>query len=175
MESHVLVSCMLVVLSYALLYFDLSGYSDIAIAVGTFVGIPVPENFKSPLTAASFTQFWRKWHVTLSDWIREHIFVVVSGKRLNKWISALIGICTMMIMSLWHEFSLLAFLDGIYMGMFLAIENIFGLTTVDRRKTHTAIVVLRCVLVAAFFGVNAMFFTMDAYQLRHALGGFLRW
>ena len=120
MSSHFYVSGALALLSYVILYVDLSGYSDIAIAVGSFMGIPVPENFKQPWTAASFTQFWRKWHVTLSDFIREHIFVVVSGKRLSKWISALIGLITMLVMSLWHEFSLLSLCTGFYMGAVLA-------------------------------------------------------
>ena len=60
---------------------DLSGYSDMAIAVGSVMGYTVPENFRKPWAAASFTQFWRNWHITLSDWVREHIFVVLNGKN----------------------------------------------------------------------------------------------
>ena len=175
MGRHFYVSAALAVLSYATLYLDLSGYSDVAIAVGTFIGIPVPENFKNPLTAASFTQFWRKWHVTLSDWIREHIFVVVNGKRLNKYLSALIGLGTMIVMSLWHSFGRLAVVNGLFMGGLLAIENIFGLTTVDRRRVKPAVYVLRCLLVTGLFAVNAMFFTLNTDQLRQALGGFFKW
>ena len=175
MPSRFYVSGALAALSYALVYFDLSGYSDIAIAFGNMLGFPVPENFKNPLSAASFTQFWRRWHVTLSDWIREHIFVVVNGKRLNKYLSALIGLCTMMIMSLWHGFSLLEVVNGLFMGGLLAAENIFSLTTVDRRRTKPALYILRCVLVTGLFAVNAMFFTLNADQLRQALGGFFRW
>ena len=175
MSSHFYVSGALAVLSYALLYCDLSGYSDIAIAFGNMVGFPVPENFKNPLSAASFTQFWRRWHITLSDWIREHIFVVVSGKRLNKYQSALIGLCTMMVMSLWHSFSLPAVLYGLYLGGLLAIENIFSLTTADRRRTKPALYIFRCLLVTGLFAVNAMFFTLNTDQVRQALGGFFRW
>src|SRR5699024_12621090 len=81
MYAHFYVSGALALLSYAILYVDLSGYSDIAIAVGSFMGIPVPENFKQPWTAASFTPFWRAWHVALSDLIREPSVVVVRGRR----------------------------------------------------------------------------------------------
>lgn len=174
MSSHFYVSGALALLSYVILYVDLSGYSDIAIAVGSFMGIPVPENFKQPWTAASFTQFWRKWHVTLSDFIREHIFVVVSGKRLNKWISALIGLITMLVMSLWHEFSLLSLCTGFYMGAVLALENLLGLTTVDKRRTPKALYVFRCLVVIGLFSVNAMFFTMSGSQLVQAIRGFFR-
>lgn len=173
MGQHFYVSLALVVLGYVLLYLDLSGYSDIAIAVGSFTGITVPENFKKPLSAASFTQFWRRWHVTLSDWIREHIFVVVNGKRLNKYVSALIGLLTMLVMSLWHNFSLLAVLNGLYMGGLLAVENLFGLTTVDR-KAKKPVLYLRRAAVAFFFGVNALFFLLEPQQLLTALGGFLK-
>ncbi len=168
--QHFYATLALVILSYALLYLDLSGYSDIAIAVGSFTGIAVPENFKKPLSAASFTQFWRRWHVTLSDWIREHIFVVVNGKRLNRYASALIGLLTMLVMSLWHNFSLLAVCNGLYMGGLLALENLFGLTTVDR-KAKKPVLYLRRAAVAFLFGINAMFFLLEPPQLLTALGG----
>ena len=174
MYAHFYVSGALALLSYAILYVDLSGYSDIAIAVGSFMGIPVPENFKKPWTAASFTQFWRKWHVTLSDFIREHIFVVVNGKRLNRWISAGIGLLTMLVMSLWHEFSLMALCTGLYMGGLLALENVLGLTTVDKRRTPKALYVFRCLIVLGLFSINAMFFTMSGSQILWAIGGFFK-
>ncbi len=174
MYPHFYVSGALAVLSYLILFFDMAGYADMAIAVSTLMGIPAPENFKEPWTAASFTQFWRKWHVTLSDWIREHIFVVVGGKRLNKYLSAVIGLCTMLVMSLWHEFDLMALATGVYMGIFLAVENIFGLTTVDKRKTNKYIYWLRCVVVNGLFAINAMFFTMNGTQILQAVRGFFK-
>lgn len=174
MSSHFYVSGALAVLSYAMLYFDMAGYADVAIAVSTLMGLPAPENFKQPWTAASFTQFWRKWHVTLSDWIREHIFVVVGGKRLNKYLSAAIGMTTMLVMSLWHEFDLMAIGTGLYMGFFLAVENIFGLTTVDKRRTSKWLYAFRCLVVNGLFAINAMFFTMSGTQLLQAVRGFFR-
>lgn len=174
MSSHFYVSGALAVLSYVVLYFDMAGYADVAIAVSSFMGLPAPENFKQPWTAASFTQFWRKWHVTLSDWIREHIFVVVGGKRLNKYISAAIGFCTMLVMSFWHAFDLMAMGTGIYMGVFLAVENLFGLTTVDRRKTSKALFAFRCLVVNGLFAINSMFYTMSGTQLLQAVRGFFR-
>ena len=174
MYPHFYVSGALAILSYLILFFDMAGYADMAIAVSTLMGLPAPENFKEPWTAASFTQFWRKWHVTLSDWIREHIFVVVGGKRLNKYLSAAIGLCTMLVMSLWHEFDLMALATGVYMGIFLAVENIFGLTTVDKRKTNKYIYWLRCVVVNGLFAINAMFFTMNGTQILQAVRGFFK-
>ena len=168
------VSLALIAVCYFSLFFDLAGYSDIAISVAALTGFVVPENFKNPLSAASFTQFWRKWHVTLSDWIREHIFVVVNGKRLNRWAGAAIGMGTMVVMSLWHEFSVGSILNGVYMGSFLAVENLFGLSTVDKRRTPRGIFWLRCFLVSFFFGINALSFYMDAGQLFAVLKGLVR-
>lgn len=133
-EYHWYSSLCILALAYLVLYIDLSGYSDMAIGIGRMMAITVPENFKKPWTAPSFTQFWRRWHVTLSDWIREHIFVVVQGKQLNKYQSALIGLITMIVMSLWHEFSIMTVIGGIYMGLFLVIENVFSLSTFNVRK-----------------------------------------
>lgn len=168
------VSLGLIAVGYFLLYFDLSGYSDIAISVASFTGFVVPENFKNPLTAASFTQFWRKWHVTLSDWIREHIFVVVNGKRLGRVSSAAIGMCTMVVMSLWHEFSWETIVGGVYMGAFLVIENLFKLSTVDKRRTPKPIYWGRCFLVNFFFGINALSFTMEIGQIFDVVKGLFR-
>ncbi len=84
MELHWYLCALLIALSYITVYLDLSGYSDIAIATGSVMGFTVPENFRKPLSAASFTIFWRNWHITLSDWVREHIFVVLNGKRLKR-------------------------------------------------------------------------------------------
>ena len=100
--------------------------------------------------------------------------MVVGGKRLNKYLSAAIGMGTMLVMSLWHEFDLMAIGTGVYMGFFLAVENIFGLTTVDKRKTNKYLFAFRCLVVNGLFAINAMFFTMSGTQLLQAVRGFFR-
>ena len=80
----------------------------------------------------------------------------------------------MVVMSLWHEFSIGSILNGVYMGSFLAIENLFGLSTVDKRRTPKWIFWGRCLLVAFFFGINALSFYMDAGQLFEVLKGLVR-
>jgi alginate O-acetyltransferase complex protein AlgI len=146
--------------SYFTLYFDLSGYSDIAVGFGRLCGYSVPENFKNPFTAASFTAFWRNWHVSLSDWIREHVFIIVMNKRLNKLQSAAIGFFTMFIMSLWHGFNLPYVIAGSYNGAFLAIENLLSLTSVNKMK-RGFVFYLRCFAVNFLFGINTIVFTTD--------------
>ena len=161
------VSLALIVVCWATLYFDLSGYSDIAIAVSALTGFTVAENFKNPLTAASFTQFWRKWHVTLSDWIREHIFVVVNGKRLGRPASAAIGLGTMLVMSMWHGFTWVNLACGAYMGGCWPWRTCWA-SPPPTGAHPQGMFWLRCALVNFAFGINAMSFSMD-------LGQMLRW
>jgi alginate O-acetyltransferase complex protein AlgI len=173
--SHWYLSLAVTALSYLMLYLDMSGYADIAISVGGVMGLRVPENFKNPLKAPSFTQFWRNWHITLSDWIREHIFVVLSGKKLNRWQGALIGFFTMLFMCLWHGFSLAWLVDGVLLGLVLGGENLLGLTTVNKRKVKKSYFVFRCVLTNLIFALNSLLLTQGAPAALQILKGFLKW
>lgn len=173
-EKHWYVSLTIVVMSYLLLYFDLSGYSDIAVATGSVMGYTVPENFRKPWAAASFTQFWRNWHITLSDWVREHIFVVLNGKKLGRWTSAAVGFCVMFVMEMWHGFTFPYIIGGVYNGLCLGLENLFGLTTADKRKMNKAVYIARCVIVNMLFAFNTLLFTVTSEQFFEILRGFIR-
>lgn len=173
-EKNILISFLLVVLSYFTLFFDLSGYSDIAISVGNAMGYTVPENFRKPWAAASFTQFWRNWHITLSDWVREHIFVVLNGKRLKRIPSALVGFAIMFVMEMWHGFAFINIIGGIYNGLCLGLENLFGLTTADKRKMNKGVYILRCFIVNFLFAVNTLMVTVSGEQFFEILRGFIR-
>lgn len=173
-QPRLLVSLFACAVSYALLWLDMSGYADIAIAMGGFVGVAVPENFKKPLRAASFTQFWRNWHVSLTDWIREHIFVVLNGKKLSRYQGAAIGFCTMMIMNMWHGFSAVFLADGLINGTLLAVENLFSLTTVNKRRVSKPYYIFRCCLTNLIFAFTTLFYTLDTQSLLRILSGFVR-
>jgi len=166
-------SAVIPLVSLAVLYFDMAGYASIAIGMGHAMGITVPENFKKPFRCASFTQFWRNWHVTVSDWIREHVFILFQEYRLNKWHGAAISLSVMVLMGAWHGFSKLMLLDGVLLGLLLAAESIFGLSTVNRRKVPGWYYNLRCCTVTYLFAMNSMVFTLTTWQIRQVLGGFL--
>ena len=178
--SHILtldlnwyLSLAVVGLSYLFLFLDLSGYSDIAISVGSVMGYTVPENFRKPLSAASFTQFWRNWHITLSDWVREHIFVVLNGKRLGRFMSFVVGFMTMFVMEMWHGFTLPYIVGGVYNGLCLGLENLFGLTKADKRKMKKPVYILRCFIVNFLFALNTLLFTVTPEQFFTVLRGFI--
>lgn len=169
--KHWYISILIVILSYLLLYFDLSGYSDIAIAAGSVMGYTVPENFRKPWAAASFTQFWRNWHITLSDWVREHIFVVLNGRKLGRWASAGMGFLVMFVMEMWHGFTLPYIIGGVYNGLCLGLENLFGLTTADKRKMKKSVYIIRCITVNGLFAVNTLLMTVTPSQLVEIVKG----
>ena len=166
-------SLLIPLVSLAILYFDMSGYASIAIGMGQILGIQVPENFKKPFQCASFTQFWRNWHVTVSDWIREHVYILFQKTKLTKWQGAAISMAVMVLMGLWHDFTLLYLVDGVILGAFLAIEAIFGLGTVNKRKTPVWIYRLRCCAVTCLFALNSMIFTLTTQQIGAVIRGFV--
>ncbi len=173
LELHWYWCVLIVALSYLIVYLDLSGYSDIAIATGSAMGFTVPENFRKPLEAASFTVFWRNWHITLSDWVREHIFVVLNGKRLGRTASAIVGFCTMFVMEMWHGFTVPYIVGGVYNGLCLGLENLFGLTKVEKRKMKKSVFAARCFIVNTLFAFNTLLFTVTTEQFFMILRGFI--
>lgn len=169
--QHWYISFAIVICGYFIIYFDLSGYSDIAIAFGRAAGYRVPENFKKPWTAATFTQFWHTWHCSFSDWIREHCMVVVGRRKLTRLQSAGIAMFIMCFMSLWYGFSLTYLLTGVYCGVLLAIENLLGLTTLNRKKKQGPVYVLRCFVVNFLFAGNTLCFLLTPQQILDLIRG----
>jgi alginate O-acetyltransferase complex protein AlgI len=173
-ESRWYWSLIITALSYLTLYLDMSGYADIAVSLGGIMGLEVPENFKSPLKSPSFTLFWRNWHITLSEWIRDHIFVVLSGKRLSRLQGALIGFFTMLFMCLWHGFTAANLIGGVLLGAVLAAENLLGKTAVNKRKVKKSYFVFRCVVTNTIFALNTLLLTQGGAEALRVLTGFLK-
>jgi len=91
------------VLAYACqLYFDFSGYSDMAIGLGFMFGIRMPLNFNSPYKARSIIDFWRRWHISLSRFLKDYLYVRLGGNRKGPWRRYLNLFITMLLGGLWH-------------------------------------------------------------------------
>lgn len=166
-------SILIPLVSMLILFFDMDGYASIAIGMGRLMGIQVPENFKKPFQCASYTQLWRNWHVTVSDWIREHVYIFFRKTKLTKWQGAVISMVVMLVMGLWHGFELPYLVEGLVFGTFLAIEAIFGLGTVNKRKVSAWYYRLRCCIVIYFFSLVCMIYTLSSDQIRQVFRGFL--
>lgn len=107
------------------IYFDFSGYSDMAIGLGMMFGFHFPENFLHPYESKSITEFWRKWHVTLSTWFREYLYIPLGGNRKGKarWILNLFIVWALT--GFWHGAEWNFLLWGIFYFILLALEKLF--------------------------------------------------
>jgi D-alanyl-lipoteichoic acid acyltransferase DltB (MBOAT superfamily) len=111
------------------IYFDFSGYTDIAIGIARLVGIKLPENFAAPYLKPSLTQFWNSWHMTLTQWIRAYFFNpfnrwIRGFKNLPTWTMLFIGqLATMLLIGLWHGITWNFILWGAWHGLGLFLQN----------------------------------------------------
>jgi alginate O-acetyltransferase complex protein AlgI len=113
------------ILCYSLqIYFDFSGYSDMAIGLGRLLGFHFPENFDQPYRSASVTEFWRRWHMTLSRWFRDYVYIPLGGNRrgkrrtfVNLWI-------VFFLCGLWHGAGFTFIVWGLYHGSLLVLERL---------------------------------------------------
>ncbi len=114
----------LAAVSYALqIYFDFSGYSDMAIGLGHMFGFHFLENFRYPYVATSITDFWRRWHISLSTWFRDYIYIPLGGNRVDKR-RQIFNICVVWaVTGFWHGAQWNFILWGVYYGILLLIEK----------------------------------------------------
>lgn len=120
-------------LAYAAkIYFDFSGYSDIAIGLAGLLGVRIPENFERPYWAQNISQFWRRWHMSLSSWIRDYVFIPLGGSKRGRLATSLNLFLAMAIAGLWHGAAWTFVLWGLWHGAGLAIHRIWSAAVVPR-------------------------------------------
>ena len=106
------------------IYFDFSGYSDMAIGLGKMLGFNFPENFNYPYVSTSITEFWRRWHITLSTWFKDYVYIPLGGNRVGKlkWLRNIMIVW--LLTGLWHGASWNFVAWGLLYGVLLIIEKI---------------------------------------------------
>lgn len=110
------------------IYFDFSGYSDIAIGCARLMGYEIPENFNRPYASKSVTEFWRKWHMSLSFWLRDYLYIPLGGSRVDKSYKVYRNLMlTMLIGGLWHGAAWHFVLWGGLQGLLLCLEKYYGI------------------------------------------------
>jgi alginate O-acetyltransferase complex protein AlgI len=120
------VGAWLAMIAYSLqIYFDFSGYSDMAIGVGRMMGFHYPENFNYPYIATSVTDFWRRWHITLSSFFRDYVYIPLGGNRVSKGRWILNMIIVWLLTGLWHGAAWNFIFWGLYFGVILILEKLF--------------------------------------------------
>ena len=107
------------------IYFDFSGYSDMAIGLGNMFGFRFLENFNYPYVSKSVTEFWRRWHISLGSWFREYVYIPLGGNRCNVARQVRNLALTWCLTGIWHGASWNFLLWGVYYGFFIIIEKMF--------------------------------------------------
>ena len=166
------------------IYFDFSGYSDMAIGMGRMLGFHFPENFARPYTAASVTEFWRRWHISLTTWFREYLYIPLGGSRRGTARTVrnifIVWLCT----GFWHGASWNFILWGLHFFLWLMLEKYLLKDFLQRlprwlRHAYTLLVVIAGWGIFAMedlsicggyfrvcFGGGALWSAVDGYYLR---------
>ncbi len=105
------------------IYFDFSGYTDIAIGAAKMLGYRFPVNFRHPYLATTIADFWRRWHMTLSRWLRDYLYISIGGNRHGNWMTYRNLLITMVLGGLWHGAAWSFVLWGLWHGAALALER----------------------------------------------------
>lgn len=177
----------IVVYAYAFqIYFDFSGYTDIALGMARLVGIKLPENFAAPYTKPNLTQFWNSWHMTLTQWIRSYFFNPFNRwlrghKTIPAWTMILIGqLATMLIIGLWHGVTVNFVFWGLWHGVGLFVQNRwsdFAKTRISTNnpRTQRALQIGGVLLTFHFVALGWVFFALSqpslSWQVLLALSG----
>ncbi len=165
------------------IYCDFSGYSDVALGAARVMGFRLMKNFDSPYLSTSVGEFWRRWHISLSSWFRDYVYIPLGGSHSpagRRYVNLLI---TFLVSGLWHGASWTYVIWGGLNGLYLVLEQLFGLapsTRQDRtRRKHTLpVTIVRTILVFSLINVAWIFFRArtiaDAlYIIRHLGTGLL--
>ena len=107
------------------IYFDFSGYSDMAVGLGRIFGFHFPENFRYPFLSGSVTEFWRRWHISLSSWLRDYLYISLGGNRRGKIRTYFNLFITMVLGGLWHGASWLFVIWGAWHGVLLIVHKVY--------------------------------------------------
>ncbi len=129
----------IIIIAYAFqIYYDFSGYSDMAIGIGLLLGFRFPENFNFPYISQSITEFWKRWHITLSSWMRDYLYIPLGGNRIsrrrtyfNLWLVFLIS-------GLWHGAAWTFIFWGVFHGCFLILDRLFLKKALNKIGTFPA-------------------------------------
>lgn len=142
-------SAWLGVLAYTLqIYFDFSGYSDMAIGLGRMLGFQLPENFNRPYSAESITDFWRRWHMSLSRWFRDYLYIPLGGNRGSNAATYRNLIIVFLLVGFWHGANWTFVVWGAYHGSLLVVERVTGLARTATPRSRVPRRALTLVLVA---------------------------
>ncbi len=146
------------------IYFDFSGYSDMAIGIARMIGILFPENFDNPYISQNITEFWRRWHISLSRWMRDYLYIPLGGNKVNTKSRLYFNLCLVFIISgFWHGAAWNFIVWGAFHGLFLIADRLFLLRITERMGKIPSMLFTYFIVV-----IGWVFFR--AHDLTYAMG-----
>ena len=150
--------------AYALqIYFDFSGYSDMAIGMGRMLGFTFPENFDYPYLSKSVTEFWRRWHISLSSWFRDYVYIPLGGNRVGAARHVANLLAVWMLTGLWHGASANFVVWGLYYGALLVLEKYVTGALLERHPRAARVATMLLVTVGWVIFSHTDFSAMGGY------------
>lgn len=141
------------------IYFDFSGYSDMALGLAMIFGFVIPENFDSPYNSQSITEFWRRWHISLGAWMREYLYIPLGGNRVKSKFRLYFNLWVVFLLSgFWHGASWNFIIWGAFHGTFLILDKLFLLNLLKKVGKWPAVVFT---FITVLFGW--VFFRMETF------------
>lgn len=155
-EVNLLSSWLKPILFTLQIYFDFSGYSDMAIGLGKMFGFNFLENFNYPLIASSITDFWRRWHISLSSWFRDYVYIPMGGNRVGNLKLFRNIFVVWFLTGFWHGASWNFIIWGLYFGVLLVIEKFFLKKYLDKTK------ILKYIYTSLFVVIGFLIFNSNS-------------
>ena len=163
-DKYHFVSIFIAFLGFATqVYSDFSGYTDMARGLALLLGFEIPENFTGPFYSASFSELWSRWHITLSTWLRDYLYIPLGGNAKGFHMSNVNMFITMVLGGLWHGANLAFILWGAYFGIILWIERIFFSKGYSLVPKNPILLFFKRMFVFVLFSLSAIFFRSGAY------------
>jgi alginate O-acetyltransferase complex protein AlgI len=158
------------------IYFDFSGYTDMAIGMARLLGFHFPANFRRPYLASSITDFWHRWHISLSRWLRDYLYISLGGNRRGRLATYRNLMLTMLLGGLWHGASWNFVIWGGFHGLLLAVERIFSRGKPPASERWSLLYPVQAALTFALVNIGWVFFRAagleeSVYVLRQMFTG----
>lgn len=148
------------------IYYDFSGYSDMAIGIGRMLGFDFLENFRHPYCSSSVREFWRRWHISLSTWFRDYLYIPLGGNRKGLFRTCVNSLIVFALCGLWHGASIMFVVWGLWHGLFLMLERFFtGLSNSKSRneKKTCGIWLIGHIYTIAVFATGWVLFRSETF------------
>jgi alginate O-acetyltransferase complex protein AlgI len=154
------------------IYYDFSGYSDMAIGLGRMLGFTFRENFNYPFTSFSVSEFWRRWHISLSSWFKEYIYIPLGGNRKGKGRTYFNLFIVFLLTGIWHGANFTYLLWGIYYAVLQIIEKLFLGKLLDKNPIKAINVIYNLLTATVGFTIFRAANIFDAGKYLSALFSF---